>query len=105
VDAECPDGARLFSVSNDKDGLCMDLPSNGPQASGTAVTEFTCNATTTDNQLWYLDAADNTHYLLRNLASDAMCLGVKGGISGASDALLLIEPCQSTADEWAMATG
>jgi hypothetical protein len=103
--AEGPNGARLFTISNDKDNLCMDLPDYGSQPSGTTLSEYGCQATTKDNQLWYLAPVYNTYYQLRNLASNGMCLSVVGGTSGSTDARLDIRTCQSIADAWAMKAG
>ncbi|GAA1908956.1 RICIN domain-containing protein [Streptantibioticus ferralitis] len=100
-----PGGERLFTISNDKDNLCMDLPWYGAQPAGSAVSEYTCNATTADNQLWYLAPGDGDHYQLRNLASVGMCLSVAGGSSAQHGVRLVIEPCRSTAEDWALTSG
>jgi hypothetical protein len=102
--AKGPGGARVFTVSNDKDGLCMDIPNYAGEPAGTAVSEYRCDSTTSDNQLWYLAPVDAHHYRLRNLASAGQCLTVSGGASAGLDARLVIEPCQSSADGWAMTT-
>lgn len=102
--AKGPGGAEVFTISNDKDGLCMDIPNFTGEPSGTAVSEYACNSTTSDNQLWYLAPADAHHYRLRNLASSGRCLTVSGGASAAYDAKLIINTCESSADDWAMAT-
>jgi hypothetical protein len=99
-----PGGARVFTISNDKDGLCMDIPNFAGDPSGTAVSEYGCNTTTSDNQLWYLTPVDAHHYRLRNLASGGRCLTVSGGASAGYDALLIINTCGSSADGWAMTT-
>lgn len=106
VDAgQGPGGARLFTIRNVKDEMCMDLPYYGDNPAGTPVSEFGCAPTTKDNQLWYLAYGDQNHYRIRNLASHGLCLGVKGGPGAGPDARLIIEPCGSTADDWAWTSG
>ena len=101
VDAgEGPGGARLFTIRNVKDEMCMDLPNYGDNPAGTPVSEFPCAPTTKDNQLWYLAYGDQNHYRIRNLAGHGLCLGVDGGPGAGPDARLIIEPCGSTADDW-----
>lgn len=100
-----PDGARVFTISNDKDGLCMDLPMFAVEPSGSAVSEYACDSTTADNQLWYLAPVEADHYRFRNLASDGRCLTVSGGSSAGREAKLIIESCQSSAAAWAVTTG
>ncbi|MGW1561944.1 RICIN domain-containing protein [Streptomyces sp. NPDC002144] len=60
---------------------------------------------TGDNQLWYLATGDDNHYRIRNDASGGLCLGVTGSRTAGHDARLQIEPCSSTADDWAWTTG
>jgi Ricin-type beta-trefoil lectin domain. len=99
-----PGGARLFVIRNTKDGLCMDLPTNDPQAAGTKVIEYSCDGTTGDNQLWYLAYGHQNHYQIRNLTSHGLCLGVTGGTGAGSEARLQIESCGSTAEDWGWST-
>ncbi|SDO75786.1 Ricin-type beta-trefoil lectin domain-containing protein [Actinacidiphila guanduensis] len=100
-----PGGARLFTISNDTDRLCMDIPWYGVEPAGTRVTEYTCDATTDDNQLWYLASGQGDHYRIRNYASDSMCLGVAGGAGTPHGVSLIVETCASTSDDWALTTG
>lgn len=102
---EGPDGARLFTISNDTDHLCMDIPWYGVEPVGTRVTEYTCDATTDDNQLWYLAPGQGDHYRIRNYVSGSMCLGVAGGAGTPHGVSLIVESCRSTSDDWAMTTG
>ncbi|MEU4653710.1 RICIN domain-containing protein [Streptomyces sp. NPDC023723] len=97
-----PDGASLFVVKNVKDGLCFDLPNYGSVAKGTQLTEYHCNTTRADNQLWYLEPRAGGTYALRNLVSN-LCLGVNGGQSAGDDARLQVMTCgenEYTAQRW-----
>ncbi|MEC3993805.1 RICIN domain-containing protein [Actinacidiphila sp. DG2A-62] len=100
-----PGGARLFTISNDADHLCMDIPWYGVEPVGTRVTEYTCDATTDDNQLWYLAPGQGSHYRIRNYVSGSMCLGVAGGAGTPHGVSLIVETCKTTSDDWAMTTG
>lgn len=69
----------------------MDLPGYGSVGVATRVTEFPCNGTTADNQLWWLDKkADNT-YWIRNYASNQQCLDSQSANDKNRD--LIIYPC------------
>lgn len=86
-----PGGKDLFVIRNVMDGLCMDLPGSGPAGAATRVTEFPCNGTTDDNQLWWLDKkADNT-YWIRNYASNQQCLDSQTADNQNRD--LIVYPC------------
>lgn len=91
-----PGGASLFVVKNNTDGLCMDLPDYGTVASETKVTEYYCDKTTSNNQLWYLAPLPNSTYWIRNLISN-LCLSVSGGSSAGKNAHLQVTPCGDTA--------
>ncbi|MEU6083020.1 RICIN domain-containing protein [Streptomyces sp. NPDC047108] len=69
-----PGGSALFVIRNTKDGMCMDLPGNEGAPVATAVTEFPCNGSTSDNQLWWLDKKADGLYWIRNFASNHQCL-------------------------------
>ncbi|MEU6369508.1 RICIN domain-containing protein [Streptomyces sp. NPDC046931] len=96
-----PGGRALFQIRNVKDGLCMDLPHYGAEPVGTAVTEFTCDGTTADNQLWWMQKQQSGAYWIRNFASDNKCLDVAGYSTGGNGAKLTIFDCSNTDDqEW-----
>ncbi|MFJ3697656.1 RICIN domain-containing protein, partial [Streptomyces sp. NPDC090052] len=69
-----PHNNSLFQMRNIKDRLCMDLGEMGPRPAGTGLAEFTCDGTKADNQLWWLDKQRDDHYLIRNYASNDLCL-------------------------------
>ncbi|WP_328377961.1 ricin-type beta-trefoil lectin domain protein [Streptomyces sp. NBC_01020] len=69
-----PNNNSLFQMRNIKDRLCMDLGDMGPRPAGTGLAEFTCDGTKADNQLWWLDKQRDDHYLIRNYASNDLCL-------------------------------
>ncbi|WP_169317078.1 RICIN domain-containing protein [Actinacidiphila oryziradicis] len=94
-----PQGSSLFIIQNDKDHLCMDLPNYGANAAGTPITEYACDSTTGDNQLWWLVPRSDGTYWIRNYSS-GLCLNVAGPGTGGKDANLEIDPCSdSTSDD------
>ncbi|MFD9794617.1 RICIN domain-containing protein [Streptomyces sp. NPDC059070] len=96
-----PGGVPLFVIRNVTDQLCMDLPYNGAAPVTTPITEFTCNTTTGDNQLWWIQKQDSGAYWIRNFASDNKCLDVAGMSDGGVDAKLTLFDCTNTDDqEW-----
>ncbi|MGC9495061.1 RICIN domain-containing protein [Streptomyces sp. WG7] len=96
-----PGGAALFQIRNVKDQLCMDLPGYGANDLTTPVSEFTCNGTTGDNQLWWVDKQDSGNYWIRNFASNNACLDVAGSSVGVRDARLVIFDCDGSDDaDW-----
>ncbi|MEW2448744.1 RICIN domain-containing protein, partial [Streptomyces parvulus] len=96
-----PEGVQLFQIRNTKDKLCMDLPWYGSAAVGTPVTEFHCDGTKADNQLWWIDKQESGDYWIRNYASNHKCLNVEGNGTGGLDAKLNISDCTNIDDqEW-----
>lgn len=89
-----PSGADLFTIRNSKDGYCLDLGEYGGRPAGTPVSEFHCDGSTADNQLWYLDKKSAGKFWIRNYASGNRCLDVSGyyGVGG-KDARLTIFDC------------
>ncbi|WP_369204744.1 RICIN domain-containing protein [Streptomyces sp. PU-14G] len=91
---EGPRSTDLFQIRNRKDGLCMDLPNFGGQPRGTRVSEFHCDGTTADNQLWWLEPRGDKKFRIHNYASDQQCLKMKTGKNiDPVDARLEIQPC------------
>ncbi|UNS99677.1 RICIN domain-containing protein [Streptomyces tubbatahanensis] len=89
-----PRSTDLFQIRNRKDGLCMDLPKFGGQPRGTRVSEFHCNGTTADNQLWWLEPRGDKKFRIHNYASNHQCLKMKTGKDiHPVDARLEIQPC------------
>ncbi|MFJ4274311.1 RICIN domain-containing protein [Streptomyces coelicoflavus] len=86
-----PGGAPLFQIRNIKDGMCLDLPGYGAAGGGTKVTEYPCNGTTGDNQLWWLDQQPDGKFWIRNAASDNQCLDSYSANAATRD--LIIWPC------------
>ncbi|WP_406310930.1 ricin-type beta-trefoil lectin domain protein [Streptomyces thermoviolaceus] len=96
-----PAGAPLFQIRNVKDGYCMDLPDFGAAPVQTPITEYTCDGTTADNQLWWLDEQDSGAYWIRNFASNNKCLNVEGFSTGGDKTRLTLYHCSNTDDqEW-----
>lgn len=95
-----PGGTDLVQFANMKDGLCMDLPTRGSQPAGTVLLEAVCTGTMGDNQLWWFEPAGDGSVMIRNFASNHLCLKVDG--SGAEKMeparQLAIGPCGSRED-------
>ncbi|MEU1800367.1 RICIN domain-containing protein [Streptomyces sp. NPDC019937] len=97
-----PGSANLFQIRNVKDGYCMDLPYYGGADHGQEVTEFHCDGTTNDNQLWWLESRGDKKFWIHNYASNQQCLAIKAD-RGSTDpsAKLAIGPCRSDRNhEW-----
>ncbi|WP_216591116.1 RICIN domain-containing protein [Streptomyces brasiliscabiei] len=98
---QAPDGSDLFQIRNAKDQLCMDLPNYGANPIHTKITEFTCDGTTSDNQLWWLDEQQSGGYWIRNYASDNKCLEIAGNEDTRDEVTLMLFHCTVTDDqEW-----
>ncbi|MFH8975986.1 RICIN domain-containing protein, partial [Streptomyces sp. NPDC017890] len=96
-----PGGAALFQIRNIKDQLCMDLPGLGANPIRTPVTEFTCDGTQGDNQLWWVDKQESGAYWIRNFASNNACLDVAGSSVRVIDAKMMLYDCANSDDaEW-----
>jgi hypothetical protein len=96
-----PGGSALFQIRNVKDQMCMDLPDYGAAPIRSPITEYPCNGTTADNQLWWLDKQESGAYWIRNFASDNKCLDVAGFSTGVNDTNLTLYNCSNTDDqEW-----
>ncbi|MFJ6076663.1 RICIN domain-containing protein, partial [Streptomyces sp. NPDC093065] len=95
-----PGGAALFQIRNVTDKFCMDLGEYGARPVGTPVSEFHCDGTMADNQLWWVDKQESGDYWIRNYASNNKCLNVKGQ-NGPTLTRLNIADCTNTDDqEW-----
>ncbi|MEU4492035.1 RICIN domain-containing protein [Streptomyces sp. NPDC023998] len=94
-----PGGAKLYVIRNVKDGQCLDLPYYGPVHATTRITEYPCNRTTGDNQLWWLQKRANNTYWIRNHASSGLCLDVAGSNDRRRDVRLTLFYCSDTDDQ------
>ncbi|WP_406438207.1 RICIN domain-containing protein [Streptomyces sp. NBC_00631] len=96
-----PGSAALFQIRNAKDQLCMDLPNYGSAKLSSPITEYKCDGTKADNQLWWIDKQPSGAYWIRNFASDNLCLDVAGFSTGGNDTNLTLYYCSNTDDqEW-----
>ncbi|MFE2065990.1 RICIN domain-containing protein [Streptomyces sp. NPDC059467] len=96
-----PGGAALFQIRNAKDQFCMDLPNYGSAALSSPITEYKCDGTKADNQLWWIDKQPSGAYWIRNFASDNLCLDVAGYSTGGNDTNLTLYTCSDSDDqEW-----
>ncbi|PSM39661.1 hydrogenase expression protein [Streptomyces dioscori] len=86
-----PGGAPLFQIRNVMDSMCLDLPGYQGVGGATKVTEFPCNGTTNDNQLWWLDKQSDGRFWIRNAASNNQCLDSYA--NNDSTRSLIIWPC------------
>lgn len=87
-----PRSTDLFQIRNRKDRLCMDLPNFRGQPRGTRVSEYPCDGTTADNQLWWLERRGKKTFRIHNYASNNQCLAVVRR-NKPVDARLNIQPC------------
>ncbi|MFE1797170.1 RICIN domain-containing protein [Streptomyces sp. NPDC059517] len=86
-----PGGVPLFQIRNVMDSMCLDLPGYQGVGGATKVTEFPCNGTTNDNQLWWLDKQSDGRFWIRNAASNNQCLDSYANDD--STRSLIIWPC------------
>ncbi|MFH8469348.1 RICIN domain-containing protein [Streptomyces sp. NPDC017991] len=86
-----PGGAPLFQIRNVMDSMCLDLPGYQGVGGATKVTEFPCNGTTNDNQLWWLDKQSDGRFWIRNAASNNQCLDSYA--NNDSTRSLIVWPC------------
>ncbi|MGW2133231.1 RICIN domain-containing protein [Streptomyces coelicoflavus] len=96
-----PGGAPLFQIRNIVDSMCLDLPGYTGVGGGTKVTEYPCNGTTADNQLWWFDKQPDGRFWIRNHASNNQCLDSYDANNSARE--LFIWPCaqeNSNNHEW-----
>ncbi|MEV8602749.1 RICIN domain-containing protein [Streptomyces griseoviridis] len=94
-------GADLYLIRNVKDGLCLDLPYYEGRRASTPVSEFTCDGTDHDNQLWWFDKRANGTYWVRNQKSGDLCLDVARADKATAHAGLTIFGCSDLDDhQW-----
>ncbi|MEU3599345.1 RICIN domain-containing protein [Streptomyces sp. NPDC006798] len=99
-----PGGVPLFQIRNVMDSMCLDLPGYGGVGGATGVTEYPCNGTTKDNQLWWLDKRADGKYWIRNYASNNQCLDSYS--NSEKERQLIIWPCAPEGQnnhEWSFA--
>ncbi|MGW0336716.1 ricin-type beta-trefoil lectin domain protein [Streptomyces sp. NPDC003011] len=86
-----PGGVPLFQIRNVMDSMCLDLPGYQGVGGATKVTEFPCDGTTKDNQLWWLDKQSDGTFWIRNAASNNQCLDSYAPDDATRD--LIVWPC------------
>jgi hypothetical protein len=86
-----PGGVPLFQIRNVMDSMCLDLPGYQGVGGATKVTEFPCDGTTRDNQLWWLDKQSDGTFWIRNAASNNQCLDSYGPDDDTRE--LIVWPC------------
>ena len=98
-------GDGYFNIRNVKDGLCLDVPYYGWVPPTTPVSEYTCDYTYSDNQLFYMEFTASGYIWIRHRNTD-FCLDVAGfNGSGGEDARLTLYPCNLLDDhEWSLRT-
>jgi hypothetical protein len=90
-------GDGFYNIWNAKDGLCLDVPFYGSVPPGTPVSEYPCDFTFNDNQLFYLSLRPDGHYWIVNWWS-SLCLDVAGFATGGNDARLTLYTCSDSDD-------
>ncbi|WP_367318298.1 RICIN domain-containing protein [Streptomyces sp. HUAS ZL42] len=94
-------GADLYLIRNAKDDLCFDLPNYGPVQARTPVTEYHCDGTDNDNQLWWFDKRPDGTYWIRNQKSGDMCLDVARTDKETAHAIATVYGCNDLDDhQW-----
>ncbi|BCB76756.1 hypothetical protein GCM10022251_49800 [Phytohabitans flavus] len=98
-----PNETYLFTIRNAKQlngtNVCLDLPGYGTVSPGTPVSEFTCQLTHGDNQLWYFTTtATGLEYIVNN--KSGLCLDVSGYRSTANDTRLTVFTCSLQDDHF-----
>ncbi|MFI1760356.1 RICIN domain-containing protein [Streptomyces sp. NPDC020571] len=94
-------GADLYLIRNTKDNLCLDLPYYGPAPATTPVTEYHCDGTSRDNQLWWFEKRPNGTYWIRNQKSGDQCLDVARKDRRAAQANITLYGCSDLDDhQW-----
>ena len=92
---------------NATSGKCADLPGYGAPPLGAPVTQYTCNNTSADNQLWYAVPTrvvdGHQLYELQN-AKGGLCLDLPGYGSEPAETPVSVYTCNSIPDndnqEW-----
>jgi hypothetical protein len=90
-------GDGYYNIRNVKDGLCLDVPNYGSVDAGTPVSEYYCDYSTNDNQLYWLSQRSDGHYWIVNRAS-GLCLDVAGVATGGNDARITLYYCSDNDD-------
>lgn len=90
-------GDGLYYIRNVKDNLCLDVPGFGSVPAGTLVSEYFCNHTLNDNQLFIATRRADGGRWLYNIAS-GLCLDVAGVRTGGNDARLTLFNCNDNDD-------
>ncbi|MGP3925291.1 RICIN domain-containing protein [Streptomyces sp. 8N616] len=99
-------GADLYLIRNVMDGLCLDLAGYEARPATSPVTEYHCDGTDNDNQLWWFDERSNGTYWIRNHKSSNLCLDVRSDRKPSAGAPLTIFPCNDADDhQWSMGSG
>ena len=89
-----PGGAPLVDIRGAKDGLCMDVPTRGPQPAGTPLSLAYCLPDIDkDNQLWWLEPADDGSVKIRNYSSNHQCLRAGPITQDPNNRRLILESC------------
>jgi hypothetical protein len=98
-------GDGYFNIRNLKDGLCLDVPYYGWVPATTLVSEYTCDYSYLDNQLFWMEFTSSGYIWIRHYAT-GFCLDVAGlSGSGGNDARLTLYPCDWLDDhEWSLRT-
>lgn len=85
-------------ILNYETGMCVDVPNYGAPSANAPVTQYTCNTTSADNQLWYFHPLGTTGPdrwgQIRN-AKGNYCLDLPGYGSVPEGTHVYVYPCNS----------
>jgi hypothetical protein len=92
----------VFAIRNVLDGLCLDVPNYGIVAAGTIVSEYWCNYTSGDNQLFYAEPRYNEFDEFEGAwivhRKTGLCLDIEGHRSGDFQARVTLFYCSDDDD-------
>ncbi|GAA2791983.1 hypothetical protein GCM10010505_19400 [Kitasatospora aburaviensis] len=98
------DGLTQYVIRNAKDGLCLDVHDHGAVELGALVSEYTCDGTAADNQLFERVPRPTGGAWIVNVKS-GLCLDVDGVRTGGDGARLTLYACSDSDDHtWTTVT-
>lgn len=98
VPAHAADTADPIVFQNEWEGKCADLPYYGSPAVDAPVTQYNCNFTTSDNQIWYFQqtrTVGSTQLYRFQLYKGGQCLDLPNYGAEPAGTHLEVYPCAS----------
>ena len=96
--AHAADGPYSVVIQNEWNGKCADLPNYGAPAVDAPVTQYNCNTTTSDNQIWSMQETREVNGFLLyrfQLSKGGQCLDLPGYGADAAGTHVEVHPCAS----------